>query len=87
MTEQATVTRNSHLSVYYAPEWSSRVARVAAVSRATDGAYAVDLTPVREIRTIGLFSVLTCVDDTSHAVLTAYLRLIGRAPDEAREQP
>jgi hypothetical protein len=74
------------LAVYQAPKWGSRIIREALVSRDTAGVYAVDSTPVSEIQSIGLFSVLVCTDGSSHAVLTAFLRLVDREK-RANEQP
>jgi hypothetical protein len=54
----------------------SRVSRVATISLAGDGIYSVDWVPVVTVRRVGLFSVLTCVDEREHTVLMAYLRLL-----------
>nr|PZN18233.1 MAG: hypothetical protein DIU80_23200 [Chloroflexota bacterium] len=68
--------RTIRLSVYNEPVWGSRVSRVATIGLADDGTYSVDRVPVQTVRTVGLFSVLTCADEAAHVVLTAYLRLV-----------
>lgn len=76
MDDARTSLRTSRMSVYHAPEWRSRVSRVATIGLAGDGTYSVDGVPVLTVRTVGLFSLLTCADETAHVVLTAYLRLL-----------
>jgi hypothetical protein len=80
MGEPGAWIRTSRLSVYHATEWGSRVSRVATISLAADGAYAVGWVPVVTVGAVGLFSVLTCGDGTAHVVLTAYLRLLHSEP-------
>ncbi|HWQ14848.1 MAG TPA: hypothetical protein VNL77_18760 [Roseiflexaceae bacterium] len=70
------LTNASRMSIYHAADWGARVVRVAIVSQARDGTYAVDRVPVTTVHASGFFSVLTCVDGTTHVVLTAFLRLV-----------
>lgn len=68
------------MTVYRTPDWGSRIVRIAMVSQSGDGTYLVDQVPVAAVSTVGLFSVLTCVDGTTHVVLTAFLRLVRDDP-------
>lgn len=78
--------RTTRVSIYNTAEWSSRVARVATISVAGDGTYAVDWMPVVTMNATGLFTVLTCVDETKHVVLTAFLRLVHSEQHSAEGQ-
>ena len=72
------------LSIYQTPKWGARATREVLVTLDDLGSYTVDTLPVASIQTVDLFSILTCADGTSYAVLTAFLRQIGRErPPEA----
>ena len=69
------------ISTYRAPRWEARVTGSVSVRKDTQARYYVDNVGVAAMRVEGLFTVITCVDDATHYVLTAFLHLVDRAVD------
>lgn len=64
------------LSTYQEPRWTSKITGEARISQDQQGNYFINEVRVVEVHAVDLFSVLTCVDGTTHFVLTAFLRLV-----------
>jgi hypothetical protein len=67
------------ISTYSAPRWESKVTGSATIRKDTQARYYVDNVGVVQMRTFGLFTAITCVDNATHYVLTAFLHLVDRA--------
>ncbi len=63
---------------YREPRWGAPVSGVALIHKDSQGRYYVDNASVADKRVVGLFTILTCADATTHNVLTAFFRLIDR---------
>jgi hypothetical protein len=73
------------ISTYVEPRWGSRAAGVATIHKDNQARYYVNNVCVADTRAVGLFTIVTCVDATTHNVLTAFFRLVDREaiPTEA----
>jgi len=66
------------ISTYGEPRWGSKAAGTATIRKDSQARYYVDDVCVADMRVVGLFTVVTCVDDTTHYVLTAFFQLVDR---------
>jgi hypothetical protein len=69
---------NFPISTYSAPIWGARSTGTAMIRKDNQARYYVNDVSVADVRVVGLFTVVTCIDDTKHYVLTAFFRLIDR---------
>jgi len=69
------------ISTYGMPRWDARVTGSVTIRKDTQARYYVDNVGVAAIRVEGLFTIITCVDNATHYVLTAFFRLLDRAVD------
>lgn len=66
------------VSTYIEPRWGARITGSARIHKDADSQYYVNNVRIAETHSAGLFTILTCVDATTHYVLTAFFRLIDR---------
>lgn len=66
------------ISTYREPRWGSRALGTATVRKDSQEHYSLNDVGVANLRVVGLFTVVTCVDDTTHNVLTAFFKLVDR---------
>ena len=66
------------ISTYVEPRWGSRPTGTANIRKDSQACYYLNDICITEMRTVGLFTIVTCVDDTTHNVLTAFLKLVDR---------
>lgn len=69
---------NLQISTYCEPRWGSKAAGLASL-RKDNQAYYLDNVRIADTKVVGLFTVLTCIDNTTHYVLTAFFHLADRA--------
>lgn len=69
------------ISTYREPRWGARAAGTAMIAKDSQACYYVDNVSVANVQVVDLFTVVTCVDGTTHYVLTAFFRLVDRAAD------
>jgi hypothetical protein len=82
LTEQARKMMNDiRISTYSSPRWESKVIGSAMIRKDSQERYYVDNVGVADMRTVGFFTVITCVDNATHYVLTAFLHLTNRIQD------
>ena len=66
------------ITTYGEPRWGAKAKGTAMIRKDSQARYYVDNVGVADVRTIDLFTVLTCVDGTTYYVLTAYLQQVDR---------
>jgi hypothetical protein len=66
------------ISTYGEPRWGSPAVGTALIHKDNQARYYVNNVCVADMRAVGLFTVVTCVDATTHNVLTAFFRLVDR---------
>lgn len=66
------------VSTYIEPRWGSRPTGTANIRKDSQARYYFNDIYITETRSDGLFTIVTCVDDTTHNVLTAFFRLVDR---------
>jgi hypothetical protein len=66
------------ISTYGEPRWGSRAVGTAIIHKDSEKRYYVNNVGVTDMRAVGLFTVVTCADATTHNVLTAFFRLVDR---------
>lgn len=64
------------MSVYHEPYWGSKVTGEVTISKDGQGRLYVNNVQVVDVRVVDLFSLLMCVDGSTHIVLTGFLRLV-----------
>ncbi len=70
---------NLQISTYCEPRWGSKAAGMASLRKDGQACYYLDNVQIADTQVVGLFTVLTCVDNTTHYVLTAFFHLADRA--------
>ena len=66
------------ISTYVEPRWGSRPTGTANIRKDSQARYYLDDVCIAEMRNVDLFTIVTCVDHTTHYVLTAFFKLIDR---------
>jgi hypothetical protein len=67
------------ISTYRAPRWGSRATGIASIRKDNQARYYVDNVAVSDTRIVDLYTVVTCIDGTTHNVLTVFFRQVDRA--------
>lgn len=75
------------ISTYSAPRWDAKPIGTVEVRKDTQARYYVENVFVTDMRNVGLFTVMTCVDNASHNVLTAFLNLVNRTTSIEQHPP
>jgi hypothetical protein len=66
------------ITTYGEPRWGSKVVGKAMLRKDSQARYYVDNVCVVDMRVVDLFTVLACVDGTTHYVLTAFFQKVDR---------
>lgn len=73
------------ISTYSAPRWGSKTTGNVTIHKDTQARYFVDNVSITNTQIDGLFTILTCVDNAKHYVLTVFFRLIDRVVEPEQE--
>lgn len=66
------------IMTYGAPQWGAKVVGNAMLHKDSQTRYYVDNVCVTDVRVVDLFTVLACVDGSTHYVLTAFFQQLDR---------
>ena len=69
---------NFQISTYGAPRWGAKFTGNAVLHKDNQARYYVNNVCVADMQVVDLFTAMTCVDGTTHYVLTAFFRLLDR---------
>jgi len=75
------------VTTYSTPRWGSRAAGTALIRKDNQARYYVDNVHVVNQQVVDLFTVLSCVDGTTHYVLTAFFQRVERPAPSAEVLP
>jgi hypothetical protein len=66
------------ITTYGEPRWGAKAAGMAQIRKDSQAHYYVNNVSVIDMRVVDLFTVLTCADNTTHYVLTAFFQRVDR---------
>lgn len=69
------------ITTYSEPRWGSKAIGTALIRKDSQARYYVDSVGVVDVRTVDLFTVLSCDNGTTYNVLTAFFRQVDRQAD------
>jgi hypothetical protein len=69
------------IMTYAAPRWGSKAIGTALIGKDDQARYYVDTVSVVDVRVDDLFTMLACVDGTTHYVFTAFFQRLARRAD------